>query len=152
VRTGRSARSLAPPDRSSRLPAPTALALAATASVAHAPLAAQEPHLAILAEKFQKEIEGIAHRFDGVAGIHVVDLAGGVVQILTDGGSALSLEDHAIYMIVYMANYGGDGDAVVEAVSAAAFRHFSKLEGATPYGTRVPVAVKRRVAGGRGGS
>jgi beta-lactamase class A len=118
--------------------------------------AAQEAHLGILAERLQNELEAVVHRFDGVAGIHVVDLTdgrrfdvrgdlifpqasaikitillelfrraetdpgllrkrvelteavrtggSGVLNILTDGGSALSLEDHAIYMIVYSDN------------------------------------------------
>lgn len=301
-----------------------AAAAAVLATTLPSPVGAQEPHLALLAEKFQHELEGIAAGFDGVAGLHLVDLAtgrrfdvagdlvfpqasaikiaillelfrraesdpsilrkrvemndrvrtagSGVLQILTDGGSSLALEDHAIYMIVYsdntatnvlidelgmeainrlsaslgapntkvqrkmiqpeesargnenistareaarimeriascdlpmsqascrrvrqilelpksgpvrtpvpsavpiafkpggitgvatvwalvgleerpyvlavMTNYGGDGGAVVEAVSAAAWRYFSKLEGATPYGTRVSPAVNRRV-------
>lgn len=303
-------------------------ALAAAAAVLAAalpsPVGAQEPHLALLAEKFQRALDGIADGFDGVAGLHVVDLAtgrrfdvagdlvfpqasaikiaillelfrraesdpsilrkrvemndrvrtagSGVLQLLTDGGSTLALEDHAIYIIVYsdntatnvlidelgmdainrlsaslgapntkvqrrmiqpeesargnenvstpreaarimeriascdlpmsqascgrvreilalpksgpvrtpvpstvpiafkpggitgvatvwalvgleerpyvlavMTNYGGDGSAVVEAVSAAAYGYFSRLEGATPYGTRVSPAVNRRV-------
>jgi beta-lactamase class A len=290
--------------------------------------ASQEAHLEILAEKFQAELEEIAWGFDGVAGIHVIDLTdgrnfdidgdlvfpqasaikipillelfrradsepgllsrrvdmtdrvrtlgSGVLHHLTDGGSSLSLEDYAIYMIVYsdntatnvlidalgmeainrlsaslgapstkvqrkmiqprasargdenlstpidaarimtriascdlpmsetscrrireileipkagpvrrpvpgdvpiafkpggitgvatvwalvglpdrpyvltvMCNYGGDGDEVVQAASEAAYRYFSKLSGATPYGTRVPLDVKRRVRGGR---
>jgi hypothetical protein len=47
-----------------------------------------------------------------------------------------------------MANYGGNGGAVVEAASAAAYDYFSRLSGITEYGTRVPLAVKRRVRGG----
>ena len=285
-------------------------------------LGAQAEHRAILRTKFQAELEAIAARFDGVAGIHVVDLSeghrfgvhdtlvfpqgsaikipillelfrrakddpailrrrvemtdavrtagSGVLQHLTSGGSALSLEDHAIYMVVYsdntatnvlidalgmdavnalmaslgaphtklqrkmirpdasargeenlstpreaadlmvrlakcelplgaqgcarvreileipkegpvrspvpsevpiafkpggiegvstvwalvglpdrsyvltvMTNYGGDGDEVVRAASQAAYRYFSKLARSTPYGTRVPLEVKR---------
>jgi hypothetical protein len=49
-----------------------------------------------------------------------------------------------------MTNYGGDGAAVIEAASAAAYGYFTKLAGATPYGTRVPLDVLRRV-GGPGG-
>lgn len=282
-----------------------------------APLAAQPGHEAILHQKFQAELDAIVSAFDGIAGLHLVDLASGdrfdvhgdlvfpqasaikiaillelfrraetepglrgerveltaanrtggsgVLQVLTDGGSALSLEDHAIYMILHsdntstnilidrlgmdainrlsaslgapgtlvqrrmiqpeasargaenvstpreaarimeriaacdlpmsavscrrvrqileipkggptrspvptsvpiafkpggitgvattwalvgldgrpyvlavMTNYGGDGGGVVEAVSRAAFRYFSKLAGVTPHGTRVP--------------
>jgi beta-lactamase class A len=291
------------------------------------PLNAQEAHREILGRKFQEELEAVVDAFDGVGGVHVVDLAegqhfdvngdmvfpqasaikvvillelfrraesepeirrrrveltrdrrtggSGVLQVLTDGGSALSLEDHAIYMVLHsdntstnilidelgmdainrlatslgapgtmvqrrmidpessargkenistpreaasimeriatcdlpmgpaacarvreileipksgpvrtpvpnsvpiaykpggitgvatvwaliglpgrpyvltvMTNYGGDGNAVVEAASAAAYDYFSKLAGATPYGTRVPLDVLRRVGGG----
>lgn len=301
------------------------------AAIAAVPLHAQPEHRAELREKFQEELEAIAWDFDGVAGLHVVDLTSGerfavndglvfpqasaikiaillelfrraenepellrtrvemndrvrtagsgVLQLLTDGGSTLSLEDYAIYMIVYsdntatnvlidalgmdainalsadlgapdtrlqrkmiqpeasargdenlstprdaaaimeriascdlpmseaacarvlhilqipkggpvrdpvpssvpiafkpggiagvatvwalvalpdrpyvlsvMSNYGGDGGQVVEAVSEAAWRYFSKLSGATPYGTRVPLDVKRRVGNGNGGA
>jgi beta-lactamase class A len=131
-------------------------ALAALLALTAAPLAAQEPHRELLRQKFQAELEAIAGRFEGVAGLHVVDLTdstrfdvhgdlvfpqasaikiaillelfrraesepgllrqrveltrevrtggSGVLQILTDGGSALSLEDHAIYMIVHSDN------------------------------------------------
>lgn len=282
-----------------------------------APLAAQPGHEAILHQKFQAELDAIVSAFDGIAGLHLVDLASGdrfdvhgdlvfpqasaikiaillelfrraetepglrgerveltaanrtggsgVLQVLTDGGSALSLEDHAIYMILHsdntstnilidrlgmdainrlsaslgapgtlvqrrmiqpeasargaenvstpreaarimeriaacdlpmsavscrrvrqileipkggptrspvpasvpiafkpggitgvattwalvglagrpyvlavMTNYGGDGGAVVEAVARAAYQYFTRLAGATPYGTRVP--------------
>lgn len=288
------------------------------------PLSAQEVHREILRQKFQQELERIVDDYDGVAGVHVVDLTdgtrfdvrgdlvfpqasaikvaillelfhradsdptllekrvemtdavrtagSGVLQLLTNGGSALSLEDYAIYMVVYsdntatnvlidelgmdainrltaslgapntkvqrkmireeesargnenvstpqeaarimeriascelpmsrescarvrqileiykegpvrtpvprtvpiaykpgsitgvatvwalvgledrpyvlsvMTNYGGDGDAVVEAASAAAYRYFTKLVGVTPYGVRVSPEVKRRV-------
>ena len=49
------------------------------------------------------------------------------------------------YVISVMSNYGGDGGAVVEAASAAAYDYFSRLSGITPYGTRVDLEVKRRV-------
>jgi beta-lactamase class A len=55
------------------------------------------------------------------------------------------------YVLTVMTNYGGDGGAVVEAASAAAYGYFTKLAGATPYGTRVPLDVIRRVGGGPGG-
>lgn len=296
------------------------LVAASAARVAHA----QPAHEALLREKFQAELQRIADDFDGIAGLHVIDLASGeqfevrgdlvfpqasaikvlillelfrraesepalrrerveltaanrtggsgVLQVLTDGGSALSLEDHAIYMILHsdntstnvlidrlgmdainalaaslgapnsrvqrkmiqpeasargqenvstpreaarlmarlaacdlpmsrpsclrvqeilaipkggptrtavpsdvpvafkpggitgvattwalvglpgreyayavMTNYGGNGDAVVEAVSRAAYGYFSRLAGVTPHGTRVPLDVLRRV-------
>ncbi len=306
----------------------TLLATLTCAGVVALPIrvSGQEAHLEILRQKFQDRIEAIADDFDGVAGIHVIDLqsgerfgvnedlvfpqgsaikipillelfrraehepgflrrrrevtdavrtgGSGVLQYLTDGGSALSLEDYAITMILYsdntatnvlidevgmdsvnalmdrlgaphtrlrrkmirpeasaagrenvstpreaadlmariagcdlplgapacrrvidilelykrgpvrapiprsvkvafkpggiegvatawalvelpdrpyvltvMTNYGGDGGAVVRAASAAAYRYFTKLARSTPYGARVPLAVKRRASG-----
>ncbi len=298
--------------------------LATSASAPLATLHAQPAHEALLRERFQSELQQLADDFDGVAGLHIVDLTSkhrfdvrgdmvfpqasaikvvillelfrraeaepglrrerieltaatrtggsGVLQVLTDGGSALSLEDHAIYMILHsdntstnvlidrlgmdsinalaaslgapqtrvqrrmiepeqsargrenistpreaalimerlaacevpmrkaacervieilsipkggptrtpvpasvpiafkpggitgvattwalvqlpgrayamsvMSNYGGDGSALVEAVSRAAYGYFSKLAGVTPHGTRVPLDVWRRV-------
>jgi len=110
----------------------------------------------MLGQKFQAGLQEIAQSYEGVAGIHVVDLTtgerftvddhlvfpqasaikipillelfrraegdpgllrkrvemtddirtagSGVLQILTDGGSALSLEDYAIYMVVHSDN------------------------------------------------
>ncbi len=289
-----------------------------------APLSAQEEHLALLRGKLQAELESIVDRYEGVAGVHLLDLASGdrfrvndelvfpqasaikitillelfrraesepgllgrridmtdeartggsgVLLHLTDGGASLSLEDYAIYMIVYsdntatnvlidelgmdainalsaslgaehtrlqrkmiqpeesargnenlstprdaalimeriascdlpmgeyectrvreileifkggpirspvprdvpiafkpggitgvatvwglvdvpdrpyvisvMSSYGGNGGAVVEAVSAAAYDYFSRLSGITMYGTRVDPEIKRRV-------
>jgi beta-lactamase class A len=45
------------------------------------------------------------------------------------------------YALAVMATYGGDGDAVVEGVSRAAYSYFSRLAGATPWGTRVDPAL-----------
>ncbi len=53
------------------------------------------------------------------------------------------------YVGSVMSSYGGNGGAVVEAVSALTFDYFSRLSGITEYGTRVPLDVKRRVSGGR---
>ena len=121
-----------------------------------ATLEAQQPHRALLAEGFQAELEEIVLGYDGVAGVHVVDLTdgrrfavrdellfpqasaikvpillelfrraeeepglleqrvavtdavrtggSGVLRWLTDGGTELSLEDHAVYMILYSDN------------------------------------------------
>ncbi|MDX1494090.1 MAG: serine hydrolase [Longimicrobiales bacterium] len=289
-------------------------------------LAAQEEHLAIVRQKLQDELQRIVEDYEGVAGLHVLDLAtgerfavrdhlifpqasaikipillelfrraegdpgilrrrveltdevrtggSGVLQVLTDGGSALSLEDYAIYMILHsdntatnvlidelgmdainalsaslgaertllqrkmirpeesargnenlstprdaalimehiahcdlpmseascrrvqeilalykggpvrapiprsvsvafkpggitgvstvwalvdlpgrpyvlsvMSNYGGNGGAVIEAASAAAYDYFSRLSGVTEYGTRVPLELLRRGGG-----
>ena len=127
-----------------------------TAIAAVSQLSAQEEHLQILSQKFQAGLEEITASYEGVAGIHILDLTtgerfavddhlvfpqasaikipillelfrraeddpgllskriemtdevrtagSGVLQLLTDGGSALSLEDYAIYMIVYSDN------------------------------------------------
>ncbi len=45
------------------------------------------------------------------------------------------------YVLTVMASWGGDGNALVEAVSRAAWGYFSRLAGATPYGNRVPVGL-----------
>ena len=47
------------------------------------------------------------------------------------------------YVIVVMSNYGGDGGAVVEEMSALAYDYFSRLSGITEYGTRVPLNIKQ---------
>ena len=51
------------------------------------------------------------------------------------------------YVLSVMSNYGGNGGAVIEAVSTVAYDYFSRLSGVTEYGTRVPLDVKRRVGG-----
>ena len=56
------------------------------------------------------------------------------------------------YVVIVMSNYGGNGGAVIEAVSALTFDYFSRLAGVTEYGTRVPLDVLRRARGGAGGS
>ncbi|MEX2465324.1 MAG: serine hydrolase [Gemmatimonadota bacterium] len=55
------------------------------------------------------------------------------------------------YVLVVMSNYGGNGGALIEQVSSAAYGYFSRLAGVTEYGTRVPLDVKRRVAPEPGG-
>lgn len=121
-----------------------------------ASLVAQEEHLTILRDAFQADLEALIAGYEGVAGVHVLDLTtgerfsvrddfvfpqassikvpilielfrqaeadtgllrrrvemtdavrtggSGVLQVLTDGGSALSLEDYAIYMILHSDN------------------------------------------------
>ena len=117
---------------------------------------AQEAHRDILRAKFQASLQTVVDQYEGVAGLHIVDLTSGdrfairdelqfpqasaikvpvllelfrradsapgllsrrvemtedirtlgsgVLRYLTDGGSALSLEDYAIYMILYSDN------------------------------------------------
>lgn len=75
---------------------------------------------------------------------------GGITGVATVWG-LVDLPDRP-YVIAVMSNYGGNGGAVIEAASAAAYDYFSRLSGVTEYGTRVPLAVKRRVSGnGRAG-
>ncbi len=47
--------------------------------------------------------------------------------------------------VIHMSNYGGNGGAVIEAISELAFAYFSRLSGVTEYGTRVPLDVKQRL-------
>ena len=56
------------------------------------------------------------------------------------------------YVLSVMSNYGGNGGAVVEAASDAAYQYFSRLSGVTDYGTRVPLEIKLRVSGSRDGA
>ena len=56
------------------------------------------------------------------------------------------------YVLSVMSNYGGNGGAVVEAVSDAAYQYFSRLSGVTDYGTRVPLEIKLRVSESRDGA
>ncbi len=56
------------------------------------------------------------------------------------------------YVLSVMSNYGGNGGAVVEAASDAAYWYFSRLSGVTDYGTRVPLEIKLRVCGSRDGA
>ncbi|MDD9891098.1 MAG: class A beta-lactamase-related serine hydrolase [Gammaproteobacteria bacterium] len=117
---------------------------------------AQAQHLQIIRDKLQADIETIVNNYEGVAGVHVLDLSSGdrwtyrdelvfpqasaikipiilelfrraesdpellgrrvemtdavrtggsgVLSVLTDGGSAFSLEDYAIYMILHSDN------------------------------------------------
>ena len=117
---------------------------------------AQEAHREILRNKLQSDLEAVIENYEGVAALHIVDLASGdrwairddlvfpqasaikvsillelfrradadpallvkrvemtdavrtpgsgVLRYLTDGGSALSLEDYAVYMILYSDN------------------------------------------------
>lgn len=76
---------------------------------------------------------------------------GGITGVATVW-ALVGLEDRP-YVVVVMSNYGGDGGAVIEAVSAATYEYFSRLAGVTQYGTRIPLDVKRRISGrGPGGS
>jgi beta-lactamase class A len=72
---------------------------------------------------------------------------GGITGVATVWG-LVAVPDRP-YVLVVMSNYGGDGGAVIEDVSALAFDYFSRLSGITEYGTRVPLDVKRRSGGFR---
>ena len=71
---------------------------------------------------------------------------GGITGVATVWG-LVDVPDRP-YVLVVMSNYGGNGGAVIEAVSAAAYDYFSRLSGVTEYGTRVPLEVKRGAGGG----
>ena len=122
------------------------------------PSMAQDAHREIIREKLQADLEAVINDYEGVAGVHIIDLSNGdrwgyrddlqypqasaikvpillelfrraesapellqkrvvmtdevrtlgsgVLRYLTDGGSSLSLEDYAIYMIKYSDNTG----------------------------------------------
>jgi beta-lactamase class A len=122
------------------------------------PSMAQDAHREIIREKLQADLEAVIDNYEGVAGVHIIDLSNGdrwgyrddlqypqasaikvpvllelfrraesapgllrkrvemtdevrtlgsgVLRYLTDGGSSLSLEDYAIYMIKYSDNTG----------------------------------------------
>ena len=122
------------------------------------PSMAQDAHREIIREKLQTDLEEVIKDYEGVAGVHIIDLSNGdrwgfrddlqypqasaikvpillelfrragsapellrkrvemtdevrtlgsgVLRYLTDGGSSLSLEDYAIYMIKYSDNTG----------------------------------------------
>ena len=141
----------------------------------------QEAHRQILRDKLQTELEELADAYEGVVGLHLVDLTdgsrfavndalvfpqasaikvplllelfrraetdptllsrrvavtdevrtagSGVLRVLTDGGSALSLEDHAIFMIVYSDNTSTN--VVIDAVGMDAVNALSASLGAT---------------------
>ncbi len=78
--------------------------------------------------------------------VQVAYKPGGITGVSTVW-AAVNLPDRP-YVLSVMSNYGGDGGAVIRAVSEAAYDYFSRLAGVTEYGTRVPLDVKRRVSGG----
>jgi beta-lactamase class A len=82
------------------------------------------------------------------ASIPIAFKPGGITGVATVWG-IVDMPDRP-YVLSVMSNYGGDGDGVVEAVSRVTYEYFSRLSGVTPYGTRVPLDVKRRVKGGGG--
>jgi len=79
------------------------------------------------------------------AAIPIAFKPGGITGVATVWG-LVGVPDRP-YVISVMSNYGGNGGAVIEAVSAAAYDYFSRLSGITEYGTRVPLDVKARVRG-----
>ena len=70
---------------------------------------------------------------------------GGITGVATVWG-LVDVPDRP-YVISVMSNYGGNGGAVIEAASAAAYDYFSRLSGVTNYGTRIPLDIKRRIEG-----
>jgi beta-lactamase class A len=80
------------------------------------------------------------------ASVPIAYKPGGITGVATVW-ALVGLEDRP-YVLSVMANYGGNGGAVVEAVSEAAYQYFSKLVGVTPWGTRVNPELMRRVRGG----
>lgn len=142
---------------------------------------AQPEHRQILREKLQADLEQVVNDYEGVAGLHVVDLTSGdrwsvrddmifpqasaikvpillelfrradadpellarrveltdevrtggsgVLSVLTDGGSALSLEDYAIYMILHSDNTATN--VLIDELGMAAVNRLSANLGAT---------------------
>lgn len=85
------------------------------------------------------------------AAIPIAFKPGGITGVATVWG-LVDVPDRP-YVISVMSNYGGNGGAVIEAVSAASYDYFSRLSGITEYGTRVPLDVKARMRGtGPGGA
>lgn len=70
------------------------------------------------------------------ANVPIAFKPGGITGVATTW-ALVGLEGRP-YVLTVMTNYGGDGNAVVEAASRAAYGYFSRLAGATPFGTRVP--------------
>ena len=68
---------------------------------------------------------------------------GGIIGVATVWG-IVGVPDRP-YVLVVMSNYGGDGGALIEAVSRLAYDYFSRLSGITRYGTRVPLEIKQRL-------
>jgi beta-lactamase class A len=68
---------------------------------------------------------------------------GGITGVSTVWG-IIDVPDRP-YVLVVMSNYGGNGGAVIERISALTYDYFSRLSGVTEYGTRVPLEIKRRV-------
>ncbi len=156
------------------------LAGLATLSPGHE-LQAQDAHREILRQHLQERLENIVSGYEGVAGVHVLDLTdgtrfavrddlafpqassikipillelfrraeaepgllerrvemtdevrtggSGVLQYLTDGGSALSLEDYAVYMILYSDNTATN--VLIDALGMDAVNALSASLGAT---------------------
>lgn len=142
--------------------------------------AAQEAHRDILRAKLQSQLQTVIDDYEGVAGLHIVDLTSGdrwairddlpfpqasaikvpillelfrraesepailgkriemtdevrtlgsgVLRYLTDGGSALSLEDYAIYMILYSDNTATN--VLIDELGMAAINRLSASLGA----------------------
>jgi len=162
------------------------------------PAFSQDAHLEILREKLQSNLQAVVDGYEGVAGLHIVDLTSGdrwailddlpfpqasaikvpillelfrradsepallarrvemtdevrtlgsgVLRYLTDGGSALSLEDYAIYMILYSDNTATN--VLIDALGMDAINRLSAALGADE--TRLQRKMIRPEASARG--
>jgi beta-lactamase class A len=72
--------------------------------------------------------------------IPVASKPGGIVGVSTSWALVALPDRH--FVITVMTNYGGgDGDAAIREAAKAALAYFTRLQRATPYGTRVPRSV-----------
>lgn len=162
------------------------------------PAFSQDAHLEILRAKLQSNLQSVVDGYEGVAGLHIVDLTSGdrwairddlsfpqasaikvpillelfrradsepallarrvemtdevrtlgsgVLRYLTDGGSALSLEDYAIYMILYSDNTATN--VLIDALGMDAINRLSASLGADE--TRLQRKMIRPEASARG--
>lgn len=78
-------------------------------------------------------------------GVRVLQKTGSIAGVRTSWG-AVDLEGRP-YALAVMGNYGESGEISAEIATVAELAHwyFSRLAGATPYGTRVPVDLLNRV-------
>jgi beta-lactamase class A len=80
------------------------------------------------------------------ASVPIAFKPGGITGVATVW-ALVGLQDRP-YIVVVMSNYGGNGGAVIEEVSALTYDYFNRLSGVTEHGTRVPLDVLQRVRDG----